>query len=101
MFFYESSKPGFWDFVYDQTNLDTEVLILSLLYVFELDDDTAYQKTKELLSNKKVIIGTYTRDIAETFESKLLHFARKENVFINFKIVRHIEDSVVLVFTKK
>ncbi len=101
MFFYESGKPGFWDFVYDQTDLSAETIILSLLFVFELDDDTAYQKTKELLTNKKVLIGTYTRDIAETFESKLLHFSRKEKVFINFKIVRHLEDSIDLVFTKK
>ncbi len=101
MFFYESSKPGFWDFVYDQTNLSPEVLILSFLHVFQMDDDTAYQKTKELLNNKKVIVGTYTRDVAETFESKLLHFARQENIFINFKIVRHLEDSMNLVFTKK
>ncbi len=101
MFFYESSKPGFWDFVYDKTDLNAETILLSLLSVFQLDDDTAYQKTKNLLDSKKVIIGTYTRDVAETFEYKLLQFSRKENVFINFKIVRHLEDSVDLMFTKK
>lgn len=86
---YYLEDPGLLDIVYEKTDSD-EFAILTLLDIFHLSEDQSYEKIKELHKYGKAIIGTYSRDIAETYEKKLVMLAYLEKKIIIFKIRKNV-----------
>ncbi len=84
-----SSQPPLWNLVFEKTD-NTEFLILSLIHVLKFNEDISYSKIKQLNKTGSCIIGTYTRDVAESIFEKLNFFSRLENQKIQLKLQKKL-----------